>query len=172
MKRREPPSSRPPKEMAFPVNSNNRASSFLSALFLFVFLGSLGARCGAETGARVQAIYVFGDSTADVGNNNYLTGSNVAKANFPHNGVDFPTGRPTGRFSNGYNGIDFLGTISMSDFLCFLWKSEPKQDLIAFSFSSCLYVEDFPSIKSIKIENLRLFITYWFVFLWIFVPSL
>ncbi|GJM86404.1 hypothetical protein PR202_ga02258 [Eleusine coracana subsp. coracana] len=32
----------------------------------------------------------------------------VPRANFPHNGVDFPTSRPTGRFSNGYNGIDFL----------------------------------------------------------------
>ncbi|CAL9044911.1 GDSL esterase/lipase At4g16230-like [Musa acuminata AAA Group] len=61
---------------------------------------------GAEAG-KVPAIYVFGDSTADVGNNNYLQRSN-AKANFPHNGIDFPFSRPTGRFSNGYNGIDFL----------------------------------------------------------------
>ena len=62
---------------------------------------------GAEAG-KVPAIYVFGDSTADVGNNNYLQRSN-AKANFPPNGIDFPFSRPTGRFSNGYNGIDFLG---------------------------------------------------------------
>ncbi|PKA60117.1 GDSL esterase/lipase [Apostasia shenzhenica] len=64
----------------------------------------------AVAGARVRvipAIYVFGDSTADVGNNNYLSGT-AAKANFPHNGVDFPAKRPTGRFSNGYNGVDFL----------------------------------------------------------------
>lgn len=58
--------------------------------------------------ANVPAVYIFGDSTADVGNNNYLSGSN-AKANFPHNGIDFPNSRPTGRFSNGYNGVDFLG---------------------------------------------------------------
>ena len=56
----------------------------------------------------VQALYVFGDSTADVGNNNFLPGPQ-AKANFPHYGLDFPLSRPTGRFSNGYNGIDFLG---------------------------------------------------------------
>ncbi|KAJ0967920.1 hypothetical protein J5N97_024837 [Dioscorea zingiberensis] len=61
----------------------------------------------SEAAAKVPALYVFGDSTADVGNNNYLPGSN-AKANFPHNGIDFPFSRPTGRFSNGYNGIDFL----------------------------------------------------------------
>ncbi|XP_062219862.1 GDSL esterase/lipase At5g55050-like [Phragmites australis] len=76
---------------------------------------AVAAACAAAPAAsaaagnnKVPAIYVFGDSTADVGNNNYLPGSAVPRANFPHNGVDFPTSRPTGRFSNGYNGIDFL----------------------------------------------------------------
>ncbi|CAA6675887.1 unnamed protein product [Spirodela intermedia] len=55
----------------------------------------------------VPAIYAFGDSTADVGNNNFLPG-NQAKANFPPNGIDFPRSRPTGRFSNGYIGLDFM----------------------------------------------------------------
>lgn len=68
--------------------------------------------CTAAEAAKVPAMYVFGDSTADVGNNNYLPGGAVPRANFPHNGIDFPTSRPTGRFSNGYNGIDFLGTWS------------------------------------------------------------
>ncbi|KAJ4788372.1 GDSL esterase/lipase [Rhynchospora pubera] len=56
---------------------------------------------------KVPAIYVFGDSTVDVGNNNYLTKSKT-KANYPHYGIDFPHSRPTGRFSNGYNQIDFV----------------------------------------------------------------
>ncbi|XP_010935208.1 GDSL esterase/lipase At4g16230 isoform X1 [Elaeis guineensis] len=55
---------------------------------------------------KVPAIYVFGDSTADVGNNNYLP--DVGKANFLPYGIDFPHSRPTGRYTNGYNGIDFL----------------------------------------------------------------
>ncbi|KAK3151987.1 hypothetical protein QOZ80_2BG0152920 [Eleusine coracana subsp. coracana] len=59
------------------------------------------------SGAKVPAMFVFGDSTADVGNNDYLPGSS-ARANFPHNGVDFPGGKPTGRFSNGLIGVDFL----------------------------------------------------------------
>ncbi|KAL6633806.1 hypothetical protein ACP70R_026477 [Stipagrostis hirtigluma subsp. patula] len=79
---------------------------------LAVLLAAAAAACAAAeaaaAGSKVPAIYVFGDSTADVGNNNYLEGSGVPRANFPHNGVDFPTSRPTGRFSNGYNGIDFL----------------------------------------------------------------
>ncbi|KAK1304918.1 GDSL esterase/lipase [Acorus calamus] len=60
-----------------------------------------------STDASVPAIYVFGDSTADVGNNNYLP-MNAAKANFPFNGIDFPRGTPTGRFSNGYIGVDYM----------------------------------------------------------------
>nr|CAB3450635.1 unnamed protein product [Digitaria exilis] len=85
-------------------------------LRVLLLLLAVAAACAAaaETVAsggstsRVPALYVFGDSTADVGNNNYLPGSAVPRANFPHNGVDFPTSRPTGRFSNGYNGVDFL----------------------------------------------------------------
>uniref|UniRef100_A0A0D3FKR4 GDSL esterase/lipase n=1 Tax=Oryza barthii TaxID=65489 RepID=A0A0D3FKR4_9ORYZ len=56
----------------------------------------------------VEALYVLGDSQADVGNNNYLPAS-LLKANYPHNGVDYPGGKPTGRFSNGYNFVDLLG---------------------------------------------------------------
>ncbi|ERM96599.1 GDSL esterase/lipase At5g55050 [Amborella trichopoda] len=56
--------------------------------------------------AKVPAVFIFGDSTADVGNNNYLRSK--AKANFPHNGIDFPGKKATGRFSNGYNSADFI----------------------------------------------------------------
>ncbi|PON62695.1 Lipase [Parasponia andersonii] len=55
----------------------------------------------------VPATYVFGDSLVDVGNNNYLRLS-LAKANFPHNGIDFPGQKATGRFGNGRNAADFL----------------------------------------------------------------
>ncbi|CAI0379738.1 unnamed protein product [Linum tenue] len=61
----------------------------------------------------VPAVYVFGDSLVDVGNNNHLPVS-LAKADFPHNGMDFPTNKPTGRFSNGKNAADWLGKLSIS----------------------------------------------------------
>ncbi|CAK9235888.1 unnamed protein product [Sphagnum jensenii] len=54
----------------------------------------------------VPAIFSFGDSLADPGNNNYIP--SLSKANFPHNGVDFPAG-PTGRFTNGRTTVDLLG---------------------------------------------------------------
>lgn len=75
---------------------------------VLLVLVAICAAVEASAAAKVPAMYVFGDSTADVGNNNYLPSSAVPRANFPHNGIDFPTSRPTGRFSNGYNGIDFL----------------------------------------------------------------
>lgn len=56
---------------------------------------------------KVPAMYVFGDSLVDVGNNNYL--ETFFRANFLFNGIDFPGGKPTGRFNNGKNAADFIG---------------------------------------------------------------
>ncbi|KAK7374487.1 hypothetical protein VNO80_07917 [Phaseolus coccineus] len=56
--------------------------------------------------ARPRAFFVFGDSLVDNGNNNYL--QTVARANAPPYGIDYPTHRPTGRFSNGFNIPDFI----------------------------------------------------------------
>jgi len=52
-------------------------------------------------------IYVLGDSTLDVGNNNFLPGPCVPRANMYY-GIDFP-GVPAGRYSNGFNVADFIG---------------------------------------------------------------
>lgn len=65
----------------------------------------------AKTNAA-RAFYVFGDSLVDSGNNNYLV--TTARADSPPYGIDYPTGRPTGRFSNGLNLPDI---ISMRPFL-------------------------------------------------------
>ncbi|KAK7263011.1 hypothetical protein RJT34_30595 [Clitoria ternatea] len=70
----------------------------LSFLFLPIFLN-------VGTESAVPAIYIFGDSTFDVGTNNFLKDSN-ATANMPFYGIDFPNSTPTGRFSNGYNTAD------------------------------------------------------------------
>ncbi|KAK4278444.1 hypothetical protein QN277_016289 [Acacia crassicarpa] len=77
---------------------------FVSVTFFFFFL-FLSHYCEAQQ--KVSALYVFGDSLVDVGNNNYLKLS-IAKANhFPY-GVDFPSKKATGRFSNGKNAADFI----------------------------------------------------------------
>lgn len=56
--------------------------------------------------ARPRAFFVFGDSLVDNGNNNFL--QTVARANAPPYGIDYPTHKPTGRFSNGFNIPDFI----------------------------------------------------------------
>ncbi|XP_060958278.1 GDSL esterase/lipase At5g03810-like [Cannabis sativa] len=54
----------------------------------------------------VPAVFIFGDSIVDVGNNNNLP--TLVKANFPPYGRDFANHRSTGRFSNGKLAIDYL----------------------------------------------------------------
>ncbi|KAL0362869.1 UNVERIFIED_CONTAM: GDSL esterase/lipase [Sesamum calycinum] len=59
-----------------------------------------------KTDAKVSSIIVFGDSTVDSGNNNYIP--TVLKSNFKPYGRDFDGGRATGRFSNGRVPTDFI----------------------------------------------------------------
>lgn len=67
----------------------------------------------------VPAMFVFGDSLVDVGNNNFLDLS-VAKATLPYYGIDLPTKKPAGRFTNGMNAADFLGKWIESSFLLYV----------------------------------------------------
>ncbi|KAJ9179977.1 hypothetical protein P3X46_008286 [Hevea brasiliensis] len=55
--------------------------------------------------ADARAFFVFGDSLVDSGNNYLAT---TAHADSPPYGIDYPTHRPTGRFSNGLNIPDIL----------------------------------------------------------------
>ncbi|XP_040370153.1 GDSL esterase/lipase At5g55050-like [Rosa chinensis] len=83
-----------------------KSAMFSLWLNIIVYLGILGLQV-SHSQPSVPALYIFGDSTADVGTNNYLPRSR-ARADFPYNGIDFPQSRPTGRFSNGFNTIDYL----------------------------------------------------------------
>ncbi|XP_023888314.2 GDSL esterase/lipase At1g06990 [Quercus suber] len=58
---------------------------------------------------KFPAIFVFGDSSVDTGNNNYtITGPS---GNHLPYGKDFPGHIPTGRFSNGKLAPDFLASM-------------------------------------------------------------
>ncbi|KAL5723342.1 hypothetical protein ACHQM5_006753 [Ranunculus cassubicifolius] len=80
-------------------NNSPFAFLFISSIFLHLIL----VNCKTPL---APALYVFGDSLSDSGNNNYLR--NTAKANYQPYGVDFPSGIPTGRFSNGKTSIDYI----------------------------------------------------------------
>ncbi|BAT75333.1 GDSL esterase/lipase [Vigna angularis] len=85
-----------------PFVSNNYALVFLSVLF------SLAMHV-AHGNNDAPALFIFGDSTFDVGTNNFLRSK--ARANFPYNGIDFYHSRPTGRFSNGFNTADQIARL-------------------------------------------------------------
>ncbi|KAE8654795.1 UPF0548 protein [Hibiscus syriacus] len=55
--------------------------------------------------APPPAVYIFGDSTLDVGTNDLIPECQ-ARADVAFNGIDFPYSEPTGRFSNGLNTAD------------------------------------------------------------------
>lgn len=58
---------------------------------------------------KFLSILVFGDSTVDTGNNNYI--NTLAKGNHLPYGKDFPGHMPTGRFSNGKLVPDFIASM-------------------------------------------------------------
>ncbi|KAJ6811826.1 GDSL esterase/lipase-like [Iris pallida] len=74
--------------------------------FIAMVLVALGLASGRCSFAAVQ--FIFGDSLIDVGNNNYLTKS-LARAALPWYGIDFESGVPNGRFTNGRTAADIVG---------------------------------------------------------------
>ncbi|XP_066343594.1 GDSL esterase/lipase At4g16230-like [Miscanthus floridulus] len=84
------------------------ASCRLAAVCLLLLELALQGGAGAAE-PLVPAMFVFGDSIVDVGNNNFIEKCDVdCKAYYPHYGVDYLDHAPTGRFSNGYNLADKL----------------------------------------------------------------
>lgn len=60
-----------------------------------------------STSHAVPALFIFGDSTVDAGNNNGLP--TLAQATFWPYGKDFDTHIPTGRFADGRLSVDYIG---------------------------------------------------------------
>ncbi|KAL0456327.1 UNVERIFIED_CONTAM: GDSL esterase/lipase [Sesamum latifolium] len=86
---------------------------FVAFLVLSANNADLGSGQGDEDGgemrrALVPAMFIFGDSLIDNGNNNNLP--SFAKANYFPYGIDFKGG-PTGRFSNGYTMVDTIAEL-------------------------------------------------------------
>ncbi|KAI3735561.1 hypothetical protein L6452_15067 [Arctium lappa] len=79
------------------------ASSKSLAMFCFLLLAML---TNVVLKVDARAFFVFGDSLVDNGNNNFL--ATTARADNTPYGIDYPTKRPTGRFSNGLNIPDLI----------------------------------------------------------------
>ncbi|KAK1276182.1 GDSL esterase/lipase [Acorus gramineus] len=81
------------------IRSSDRTAIVIVLLVALQCLVSVGGT------PQVPAMFVFGDSLVDDGNNNNL--NSLAKGNYYPYGIDFPQG-PTGRFCNGRTIIDFF----------------------------------------------------------------
>ncbi|XP_078432075.1 GDSL esterase/lipase APG-like [Wolffia australiana] len=72
--------------------------------FYAIFVSLLVLRIAGGNAQLVPAIILFGDSSVDVGNNNYLP--TLFRSDFLPYGRDFVTKSPTGRFCNGKLATD------------------------------------------------------------------
>ena len=77
-------------------------------LWISIIVASLALEANGDIATKYTAMYVFGDSLTDAGNNKYFIDS-TAKADFLPYGMDF-SGGPTGRVCNGKILVDFIGT--------------------------------------------------------------
>ncbi|KAI4320936.1 hypothetical protein MLD38_034368 [Melastoma candidum] len=84
------------------------ASGKISLLLCVVVQGicTCTGQGGPGVNSSFPAVFSFGDSILDTGNNNGLR--TLTKCNFPPYGKDFPGGRATGRFSNGKVPSDLI----------------------------------------------------------------
>lgn len=77
-----------------------------SFLLLFSFAFSLSLPIAAYASYNVSALFAFGDSTMDAGNNNHFN-TPLRGDHLPY-GRDLPQHVPTGRFTNGKLSTDYL----------------------------------------------------------------
>ncbi|KAM7265342.1 hypothetical protein ACFE04_003025 [Oxalis oulophora] len=91
---------------------NNKQYSLLASLFLLFSCFAINIQAQVKLhrpwNNTVSAIFVFGDSTVDAGNNNYWP--TPFKGNFVPYGQNFKNKEPTGRFSNGRLTTDFTAS--------------------------------------------------------------
>ncbi|KAG7642563.1 GDSL lipase/esterase [Arabidopsis suecica] len=108
---------------------------YISTTIVFgLFVATLLVSCNADANATqplFPAILIFGDSTADTGNNNYYSQA-VFKANHLPYGVDLPGHEANGRFSNGKLISDVISTkLNIKEFVPpFLQPNISDQDIV------------------------------------------
>ncbi|XWS12297.1 hypothetical protein CRYUN_Cryun37aG0077300 [Craigia yunnanensis] len=83
------------------TNWNNLFIIFVMYQILAIHYSS-GICCSAQ---NVSAVFIFGDSLVDVGNNYYV--NTLAMPTFP-NGIDFVNGTPSGRYTNARTFADII----------------------------------------------------------------
>lgn len=103
---------------------------FIPCSILLVFFIFYGEASEIASPPKVSALFVFGDSTVDAGNNDYIV--TPTKGDHVPYGRDFTDHKPTGRFSNGKLATDFLSAaLGLKETLpAYLDPALTSQDLI------------------------------------------
>ncbi|XP_057840480.2 GDSL esterase/lipase At2g42990 [Cryptomeria japonica] len=86
-----------------------RAESLVSQTLFLILLITIAQKCDhilLVGGKKVPAIFVFGDSYGDTGNNDFI--GTTSRGDFPPYGRDFKDHIPTGRISNGKLMSDYF----------------------------------------------------------------
>ncbi|ESR38638.1 GDSL esterase/lipase EXL3 [Citrus sinensis] len=90
-----------------PTSLSTPSFSIIIFFFLlFIYFSENGDGATQNKNESVPAVFVFGDSIADPGNNNNI--KTIIKCNFPPYGRDFKGKIATGRFSNGVIPSDLI----------------------------------------------------------------
>lgn len=114
--------------MKFQTHSYLFSTTFLRFTIFLVVFCKTKAVLKLPPNVSIPAVFVFGDSIMDTGNNNNM--STPSRCNYPPYGRDFKGGIPTGRFSNGKVPSDFIGNISfILFFLMFFIYESKRQEL-------------------------------------------
>ncbi|XP_013626188.1 PREDICTED: GDSL esterase/lipase 5 [Brassica oleracea var. oleracea] len=119
------------------------SSSFFLCFFIFsssiLFLAGKSAAKVSYDGDNddnVTALFIFGDSFLDAGNNNYINTTTLDQANFPPYGQTF-FGLPTGRFSDGRLISDFIAEYAKLPLIPpFLEPGDSQKKLCGVNFAS------------------------------------
>ncbi|KAL2344608.1 hypothetical protein Fmac_005893 [Flemingia macrophylla] len=93
--------------MAFMHSADSSISLFFSfVVIIFGLWHKTESVVNLPPNVSIPAVFAFGDSIADTGNNNEL--KTLVRCNFPPYGKDFQGGNPTGRFCNGKVPSDLI----------------------------------------------------------------
>ncbi|XVE54557.1 hypothetical protein DITRI_Ditri03aG0091000 [Diplodiscus trichospermus] len=88
------------------ATSNDLFVTVLVLVCMTLFINPCSPMIKTKSWPKFSAIIIFGDSTVDTGNNNFI--STLFKANMPPYGENYPGHIPTGRFSDGKLVSDFV----------------------------------------------------------------
>ncbi|KAL5982820.1 hypothetical protein ACLOJK_016897 [Asimina triloba] len=99
-----------------------------TAVYYWFFTMSLHCLHGVAGSVQVPAMFVFGDSLVDNGNNNNLM--SLAKANYWPYGIDFYQG-PSGRFCNGKTVVDLLCEMLSLPYLPAYGDNNPRKEILS-----------------------------------------